>query len=214
MAHSRVANKEDADMKTFLIALLSLISMPVMAEEEGPVGKLFYEQTVTEFWSVFGVQYPEGARNASCYANRLYPDGSVIQINKDLKDGEFYIFIKPISWDYLDFDPKVNFKSRINFYSGSRLIDGANFNFFMSAKNIMMIRGIKEKPFVETMFKADRMLLIPESKSNITITFDGKAKDLIRLMADCVKKSGSRPAAPEVNQVPSLELPKGKGEPL
>lgn len=207
-------------MKKILIALIGLIATPVLAQT--PMGDLFFNKQVSPHWFIYGVQYPPGPKsmNPNCYASLQYTDGSAIEIRKDLKDSEFYMWVKPMSWEILDFDRAADLHLRFNLHDArGRVVDGGKFVYNMLNKNTFVIRGIHEKSFLLSMFKADKAVLIPQDNlPNLTIPFEGAAKAIVNALAECVKKSATMPPPPTANSkdgpIPSLDLPRRKGEEL
>jgi hypothetical protein len=199
---------------------LSSFGAALAEDKPSPEGTWFFEQTVSENWLVKGIYYPNKDRNDACFARREYKDGSTIEIQKDLIDGELAIWSKSMSWN--SGSEKGNtYKMRVNMYAASgRFIDGAEWTYFLQTKNAFRIGGIPEKSFLAAFFHADKMALVPDGDlPNLSIYFDNKAKQIVKTLAECVKKSATRKSGPPAvgskgDEIPSLDVPKVKGDTL
>jgi hypothetical protein len=208
--------------KGLLVVLVWLFSLATsLAEDATPKGRAFFEQRVSDNWSVIGILYPNKDRNDACYARREYKDGSSIELQKDLADGELAIWAQSMSWNAINAEKKKEYKLRVNLYTASgKLLDGGDWTYFLQNKNSFRIGGIPEKVFIGTLYQADKMALIPEGDlPNLSIYFDNKSKQIVKTLSECVKQSANRKSGPPTagsrgDEVPSLDLPKAKGESL
>ena len=176
----------------------------------------FFARSVDEVWMVNGVTYPENPdKNPTCFADRVYNDGSRFQLSKDLANNELYIWFKNNTWEIKGpFGPKTSYPVRINIFdSRNQIIGGGDMKFSVLAKNIITLRRMSEKAFLEVFFRGDKLVFVmPGTVPNATVTLNGAAKRMVRALSECVKAFGSVDTSKKrKDEVPDLTAP-AKGE--
>lgn len=99
----------------WLAAILAMLAQPSFADDKKIERVTTFERKVTDNWAVQGVSYPNHERNDVCIAFKEWKDGSQMELTKDLKDGEFYVWHKTMSWNRVS-DEKKMYPIRVTFY--------------------------------------------------------------------------------------------------
>lgn len=165
-------------MKKFLTTTLALLTMVSTATAD-----IFYQQR-EQLWSVYGVVNVE-KKNPACIAEQTWRDGSFIQLIKDLADGELYIALTNMEWQIQD-EPGT-YRMRVNAFIGSD-VHGFTFDYTLTSKNSLMVRGIISEKFVPVFAAADKLrFVMPGTITNADIQLNG-SRAAINGLSDCMNK--------------------------
>ncbi len=172
--------------------IATAVTQPSIAEERKIESVKEYERKVTDNWTVQGISYPNRERNDVCLAWKYWKDGSRIELVKDLKSSEFYIWHQTMGWNRINDEKMKTYSLRINFYDQQGgVVDGGAIEYKLINKNTIVIPQIDEKRFLKSFVNSNRMLMIPEGNvSNTQAYFDEKANDIATVLADCVQAYG------------------------
>jgi hypothetical protein len=152
---------------------------------DGPSRKEFYNKPIDKSWYVGGVVKSDS--NSECYAHLDIKDGSSYELVRDLVDSELYLRIRNMSWNLQrGADDKLNL--RLNIQRGKSVIDGADFGWSILNKNTIVIPRIHATSFMDALWKGDIISVIMPGDTQSTAMYFEKPRDLIRAMAECVKK--------------------------
>jgi hypothetical protein len=171
-------------MKKFLATTVTLAALTTSAYAD-----IFYQKS-EKLWSVFGVVNVK-EKNDACIAEQTWRDGSFFQLIKDLKDGELYIALTNNEWQIQD-NPGTIAKMRANAYIGSEIY-GFTFDFEVTGKNSIVIRGIIGDKFVPAFATASQLrFVMPGTIPNATIHLNG-SRAAVEGVSDCMDryKSGN-----------------------
>jgi hypothetical protein len=180
-AASQLLDKETSDPK--IAEFANILFQP--SAGDGPSRKEFYNKPIDKSWYVAGVVKSDS--NSECYAHLDIKDGSSFELVRDLVDSELYLRIRNMSWNLQrGVDDKLNL--RLNIQRGKSVIDGAGFGWSILNKNTIVIPRIHATSFIDALWKGDIIsVIMPDDTQNTAMYLD-KSRDLIRAMAECVKK--------------------------
>ena len=171
----------------------------------------FFARSIDELWMVHGVTYPDNPdRNPTCFADRVYNDGSRFQLSRDLVKDELYIWFRDNTWEIKEpFGLNTSYSVRINiFNSRNQIIGGGDMKFSVLAKNVITLRRMAEKAFLEVLLRGDKLVFVmPGTVPNTTVTFNGAAKMITRTLSDCAKASRDIDNSRKNEEVPDLTVP-------
>lgn len=198
----------------WLALVLATLAQPAFADDKKPQTVKTFERRITDNWVVQGITYPTHERNNVCLAYKEWKDGSQMEITKDLKDGEFYIWHQTMSWNRIN-DEKKSYPVRMTFYDAKGgIVESGTADYRLINKNTIRLPGLAEKKFLKSFVNSNKILFIPEGNvGNIQVYFDGKSPEIATALADCVRASADASQPPAVTkrdnsvEPPSLDLP-------
>lgn len=198
----------------WLALILTTLAQPSFAEDKKPEPVKTFEQKITDNWVVLGLSYPKRERNDVCFAYKEWKDGSQMEITKDLKDGELYIWHQTMSWNRIN-DEKKTYPIRMNFYDQKgAVIESGTADYKLINKNTIRVPAISEKKFLKALVNSNKILFVPEGNvGNIQVYFDGKSPEIAAALADCVRTATVASPPPAMSkrdnsiEPPSLDLP-------
>ena len=158
----------------------------------------FYSKSADKYWSVIGVVRP-GQVTCAGFINKK--DGSFIELDRSLVDGEVWSIIHNTAWEM---DPQGGSTLRWNFFRpNNSLIDGADLKYRVKDKNTILVLAITEKWFFDAISNSSYFTLVmPGNLQNFTIPFENKGSSVIALLRECVQqneanyKNAAPPPAP------------------
>lgn len=178
--------------KLFVAGLISLFTITS--------AHAFYEKQIPGGWKVIG-DVGDSTRNPGCAMTLSYDDGSEIQLIRDLKDGELYIWFKNNEWNIADEIEKV-YPMRVNFYTSSGNVVGGNFEYVLVNKSTIVIRNLNIDSFIPAFMEMKTMRFIMEGTiQNADIPLDGTREGIVYL-ADCIKQFNSNPPKNDKPTIP------------
>lgn len=178
--------------KIFIAALVSVFTISS--------ANAFYDKSLPGGWQVFG-DAGDKERNPGCVIGLTYGDGSQIQLIRDLKDGELYIWFKNNEWNIGD-PVDTAYPMRINFYNSRGDVIGGNFQYQLVNKNTIVIRGLNIDDFIPPFMEMGTMKFIMEGNiENAIIPLEG-TREGIKYLADCIKMYYDNPPKSESPSIP------------
>ena len=178
-------------MKKFLITTLlaaSLAITPALAQEN------FYDGGVVGSWSVFG-NPGNATQNPACVAEVTWDDGSKLQLIKDLRDGELYIWFRNNEWNIADTPGEYLF--RMNLVDSKGNVVGGDLNYELINKNTIAVRKIDVDSFIPPfMTMAEIRFIMPGDIQNAYVPLNGSsdAVDKLLVCMDVFEKKQPAPA--------------------
>lgn len=173
-------------MKRLIASLLiaSALSSPASASE------VFYRSSKNVgLWAVAGF-LGDASINPSCRAYMVWPDGSEVNIVKDLADGEFFIYIHTVGWN-IQAEGIGTLRSNFMFSNGT--VSGAEAKFLILNKNTIVIPNIDVEKSLESIMKASNVsFIMPGNIQDISINLTGSSQAMSNI-AECIQKSKSAP---------------------
>jgi len=167
-------------MKNIYAAIImTLFSASATLAEEN-----FYSKSTSGDWYVFGT-VGDDTLHPACYATVEWQDGSKIQVIKDLKDGEFYIWIKNNTWNIQDeidsyYDAEINF-------TNSRGVVNLKAEYLLINKNTIAIRDVIIDNFIDPFMIATEMeIIMPGTIQNAYVTLNG-SREAVAKIVECIE---------------------------
>lgn len=178
--------------KLFIAVLVSLFTVST--------AHAFYDKSIPGGWRVLGDPGSE-TQNPGCALILTYDDGSEIQLIRDLKDGELFIWFKNNEWNISD-EIEKQYPMRINFYNSRGDVIGGEFQYVLVNKSTIVIRGLNIDSFVPVFMEMKTMRFVMEGTiQNANITLDG-TREGIGYLAECIKQYYSNPPKNEKPTIP------------
>jgi|GEM_PF-2590225 len=146
----------------------------------------FYSKGADKYWSVIGVAKPG---QVICSGSVDKKDGSFIEINRSLVNGEVWTIIHNTAWEM---DPQGGDGTlRWNFFrANASLVDGADLKYRVKDKNTILILAIMEKWFFDATSKSSYFTLVmPGNLQNLTLSFESKGSSVIALLRECIQQN-------------------------
>ena len=160
----------------------------------------FYDKNIPGGWRVLGDPGSE-TQNPGCALILTYDDGSEIQLIRDLKDGELFIWFKNNEWNIAD-EIEKQYPMRINFYNSRGDVIGGNFQYQLVNKNTIVIRGLNIDDFIPPFMEMGTMKFIMEGNiENAIIPLEG-TREGIKYLADCIKMYYDNPPKSQTPSIP------------
>ena len=215
-ARARLPNRIATALKLINYVTAICVALAGQAHAEDAIkSQSFYEAQASKSWFVFGTKYPsESLRPDVCFARREWVDGSAIELQKDLRDGELSFWFRNISWNYADVQKEPLQEFRVNLYrTDGSLAGGANWTVRFKSKNEVIIPGLNDD-FAQFLSQGDVLKFIPPGNiENISVGFENSTKVILAKMRDCIQKY---PSVAETDpftgkgksDIPSLKLSK------
>lgn len=178
-------------MKNFFLSALlasSLVVTPALAQE------IFYDGGQAGSWSVFGNAGTD-TQNPACVAEVTWDDGSKLQLIKDLRDGELYIWFRNNEWNISD--PPGVYTFRMNILDSGNNVVGGELEYELINKNTIAVRKIDVDSFIPPfMTMTEIRFIMPGDIQNAYVPLNGSSQAVDKLLAciDAFEKKQPAPA--------------------
>jgi hypothetical protein len=186
--------------------LLSTVLAASLFATQAFADTIFYSGGQTGAWTVFG-NAGNTTQNAACIAETKWQDGSTMQLIKDLKSGEVYIWFQNYEWNIGDAPGDYSF--RMNLVNRANQVVGGDMTYSLINKNTIAIRGIDVNSFLPAFMEMSEMrILMPGDIQPAYIPLDGSTAAVEKLLAclDAAKK------LPPVDTTPLEQKPNTEGQ--
>lgn len=142
----------------------------------------FYNKNIPG-WTIVGRQ-KQNELNAVCAIEKVWNDGSLFTVFKDLNDGELYFLMTNNSWEIRD-NPGL-YTMRMNFHYSNGTVNGGIISYELLSKNTIRVRNLKANVFLNDFVGAKTLkFVMPGTIMNIEIPLNNSSIG-IENMVDCV----------------------------
>jgi hypothetical protein len=186
--------------------LLSTVLAASLFATQAFAETIFYSGGQTGAWNVFG-NAGNATQNAACVAETKWQDGSTMQLIKDLKSGELYIWFQNYEWNIADAPGDYSF--RMNLVNRANQVVGGDMTYSLINKNTIAIRGIDVNSFIPAFMEMSEMrILMPGDIQPAYIPLDGSTAAVQKLLA-CLDESKK---LPPIDTAPLEQKPNAEGQ--
>jgi hypothetical protein len=187
--------------------LLSTVLAASLFATQAFAETIFYSGGQTGAWTVFG-NAGNATQNAACVAETKWQDGSSMQLIKDLRTGELYIWFQNYEWNIGD--PPGDYPFRMNIVNRANQVVGGDMTYSLVNKNTIAIRGIDAQSFIPAFMEMSEMrILMPGDIQPAYIPLDGSTAAVQKLLA-CMDAAK---AIPPIDTAPLEQAPKQQEQP-
>lgn len=182
--------------------LLSTVLAASLFASQAFADTIFYSGGQTGDWTVFG-NAGNANQNPACVAETKWQDGSSMQLIKDLKTGELYIWFQNYEWNIGD--PPGDYPFRMNMYNRANQVIGGDMTYTLVNKNTIAIRGIDVNSFIPAFMEMGEMrIIMPGDIQPAYIPLNGSTAAVQKLLAclDAAKNASSAPNTAPLEQTP------------
>lgn len=193
-------------MRFVLGILLALFATEASARIE------IFNEIINGTWKANGAR-PDGNNDGVlsfpiCTVWGRFDDGSDLQISKNVKSGELYMWVRNTDWE-LDSEAKSN-ESRysqvqINFYKGRKFVKGGALHWYAKSKNIVAIPDIGPTEFALALHHSNRLsIVMPGNIGNMHVNIPGK--QVLTVLVKCIHEHGKYKKLKSPEEVPTPEV--------
>lgn len=130
-------------------------------------------------WQIRGI-HKDVQKRDTCFAVRIWPDGSTFSIYNDMETDEIYLALQNVEWVISD-EYRKEYTARVNFWKGDQ-VKGVVRSYFLLNKNTLNFFGLSSEE-IELLFASDVIkIVMPGNISNAAIDMSGSSIALQRML--------------------------------